>query len=125
MEADGEEWKVVMPKGRKGRRNLASVLAQEAITCASVPVTTSVLDVASVAADHEGLCKRWRTSSSYEAMCSVISDNAATHTSVETAICLGVGSFDLKPNDVSLGKLQQDAHIQLEAFRAIVGILGQ
>lgn len=127
MVSSGSEWQIVKPKGRKGQERLASILIQEAIneqTRAGIPPLTSVLDVVSIAADHEKLCSRWRDSPAYYELCSIIAENAASHAPIKTAICLGIGSFDIRDQSTRLGKASHDAHVQLEAFRVIVGILG-
>lgn len=123
-----EEWQVVKPKGRKGRQRLADILTQEAVndpTRAGSPRTTSLLDVDSITADHEKLCSRWRSSASYRDLRTIISDNAAEHAVIKTAICLGVGSFDVKDHLSRHCRSSHDAHVQLEAFRTLVGMLGK
>lgn len=119
------EWKVVKPKGRRGRQRLADILAQEAVNDAGTRTATSLLDVASIAADHEKLCSRWRSSASYRALRAIISDNAAGHAAIKTAICLGVGSFDVRDSLSRHCRSSHDAHVQLEAFRTVVAMLGQ
>ncbi|OIW30726.1 hypothetical protein CONLIGDRAFT_679491 [Coniochaeta ligniaria NRRL 30616] len=126
MGSDDEEWQVVKPKGRKGQQRLAAILTQEAVneqTKAGTPPKTSLLDVASIAADHEKLCSRWRNSPSYSALRTIITDNAARHATIRTAICLGLGSFDVKDHSSRHSRSSHDAHAQLEAFRVVVGIL--
>jgi hypothetical protein len=128
MGSDGEEWQVVKPKGRRGRQRLADILTQEAVngqTRAGIPTTTSFLEVAAMVADHEKLCSRWRTSSAYRDLRATISDNAAGHASIKTAICLGLGSFDVPDSLSRYCRSSHDAHVQLEAFRTVVSILGQ
>jgi hypothetical protein len=121
---DDSGWQVVKP-GKRGRANLAAILAQEAAAGdQSLAPTTSVLDVPAIAADHELLCARWKESTSFRNLCTVISGNAAGHKEIKTAICLGLGSFDVRSNAPRHGRIQHDAHVQLEAFRTIVGILG-
>ncbi|KAH8907650.1 hypothetical protein BR93DRAFT_967537 [Coniochaeta sp. PMI_546] len=126
MGSDGEEWQVVKPKGRKGQQRLAAILTQEAVNAqtkaGSLP-ETSVLDVASITADHEKLCSRWKNSPSYSELRAIITDNAARHATIKTAICLGTGSFDVRDHSSRHGRSSHDAHVQLEAFRVVVGIL--
>jgi hypothetical protein len=127
MGSDGEEWRVVKPKGRKGQQRLAAILTQEAIneqTRAGSPPETSVLDPASIATDHEKLCSRWRNSPSYSELRTLITDNAAKHATIKTAICLGPGSLDVRDLSSRHGRSSHDAHVQLEAFRVVVEILG-
>lgn len=116
------------PKGRKGQQRLAAILTQEAVNAqskAGFPPKTSVLDVASIVADHEKLCSRWKNSPSYSDLRAIITDNAARHATIKTAICLGTGSFDARDHSSRHGRSSHDAHVQLEAFRVVVGVLGQ
>ena len=131
MGSDAGAWQVVPPKGRRGRKKLAEILTQEAVVKEQAragttpPPTTSFLDVASIAADHEKLCSRWKSSSSYGELCAVVSDNAAGHTTIKTAICLGPGSFDVRDASSRHCRSSHDAHVQLEAFRTVVRLLGE
>lgn len=128
MDSDGDGWQVIRPKGQKGWRKLATLVAKEAVVGASsaaTPAETSVLDVAAIKADHEHICRHWRGSKAFKSLCAIISENAAAHTAIKTAVCLGLGSFDVRPNSSRRGRIQHDAHVQLEAFCEIVRILGQ
>ena len=128
MSSDAGTWQVIPPKGRRGRQRLADLLTQEAVnaqTRAGTPPATSFLDAASIAADHEKLCSKWRDSSSYRELCALVSANTVGHATIKTAICLGPGSFDVRDESSRYCRSSHDAHVQLEAFRTVVGLLGE
>lgn len=130
MSSDDEGWQVIEPKGRNGHRKLAALIAREAVhtqTGAGLSSSqpTPVLDVAIIAADHEKLCKQWRDSAGHATLRSLVSDNAAAHATVKTAVCLGTGSFDVGKHSSRHGRAMHDAHVQLEAFLVVVGVLGR
>jgi hypothetical protein len=125
------EWQVIPPKGRKGRHRLAETIKREAAAAVNqqthadgVSPRTSFLDVEAIAADHEKLCTKWRESTAHVDLRAIISDNAAAHAGIRTAVCLGVGSFDVKDQSSRYCRSSHDAHVQLEAFRTVVKVLG-
>ncbi|KAB5559720.1 hypothetical protein GE09DRAFT_1220384 [Coniochaeta sp. 2T2.1] len=126
--ASDDGWHHIPPRGRRGRQRLAEILATEAVkvqTSAGTPSTTSVLSVAEITADHEKLCGRWRASSAYADLRAIISEHFAGHAPITTAVCLGLGSFDVKTLADRGCRASHDAHVQLEAFQTIVKVLEQ
>ncbi|KAB5546930.1 hypothetical protein GE09DRAFT_195072 [Coniochaeta sp. 2T2.1] len=124
--ASDDGWQHIPPRGRKGRQRLADVLAMEAVnmqTTADHPPTSSVLSAAEITADHEKLCSRWRASSSYTDLRAIIAEHFAGHALITTAVCLGLGSFDVKILTDRGCRASHDAHVQLEAFQTIVKVL--
>jgi hypothetical protein len=134
MSNDGE-WQVAGRRKNRPRRGhgrdpskamlTAAVLAAEAAEEGADSFggnPNPQLSVADMTDDHERCCRVWRESPSSERLRTIFSDNVAEHVPIETAICLGLGSFDPGPERSSW---QRAAHIQFEAFLVIVRILGK
>jgi hypothetical protein len=124
MSGPDGEWQVAIRKRGKGkntRRTTGRAAFLEESAERPISKTTSSLSISDMEADHERACKAWRDSPAAGELRSVISDNAAHHAAIDTAVCLGVGSFDPGPER---SNWQRCAHVQLEAFLMIVRILG-
>lgn len=125
MSAGDGEWQVAARKRGKGRtthRNTRRAAFLEESAEGPIRSTGSSLSIPDVRADHERACKAWRESHAAEKLQTIISDNVAHHAAIETAVCLGLGSFDPGPER---SNWQRCAHVQLEAFLMAVKVLGK
>lgn len=80
-----------------------------------------LLSVDDIEKNHDRYASKWRQSKSYDILCDLLKDNAASHVKITRAVCLGIGAFDPVTGSVVL---QRQSHIQLEAFLAMVQSLG-
>lgn len=81
-----------------------------------------VLSVDDIKANHSKIASKWHATECYTKLCHVVKINAAAHTGITSALCLGLGPFD--PEDGSWVS-QRRSHIQLAAFLAMVDILSR
>lgn len=109
-------------KGKTTRRTTRTAAFLEESAEGPISSTNPSLSISDIEADHERACRAWRDSPAAEKLQSIISDNVAHHAAIETAVCLGVGSFDPGPERWNW---QRCAHVQLEAFLMMVKVLGE
>ncbi|KAI0975649.1 hypothetical protein F4678DRAFT_276581 [Xylaria arbuscula] len=110
-----EVW--VRVSGRKGRRSRTKPAPAASVQCTLLPSPPS-LSLEQVKQDHDRLAGQWKSSSSYSRLQGLLSSqDTGISSSVTTAICFGVGTFD--PPD-GAWEQKRKAHIQLAAFLATV-----
>ena len=112
---DEGQWTRVIRKGHgRGRpAQLPDLLRQPQASSAS-------LTVQQIEAEHTQICSQWRSRSSYRHLEELVRSQAAGHSPITQAICIGNGSFD--PHDGVRDKIRR-AHVQTDAFLAIVNTL--
>ena len=122
-EPDQDEW--VQVRSRKRNRNTqtrARPVRSSPDSEAAPPNPAPQLSAGQIAVDHDRIASAWRSSSpSHHGIQSLVQQHAPTHAQLRKAICLGIGSFDPAPQFYSKKRV---AHVQLEAFRAMVQTLG-
>ena len=114
---DEGQWTIVQSKkGRSGRRPTPNHR-----DFATPTNPAAQLDLQQITRDHDRISAAWREGASYGKLRDVISANLGSHVPLTNAVCLAVGSFDPVPERYTY---KRTAHVQLEAFRAMVEILG-
>jgi len=126
--SDGDgPWTFVKSKsGRRGGKNrqptTTTMTTAVPPTSRPEPPTAASLGLTrhQIEAHHRQMQSQWRSQPSFDRLVAVLRSNAATHTPVTRAICLGNGSFD--PDDGVYDKIRR-AHLQTDAFLAMVDTL--
>lgn len=117
QEEDGQ-WTRVKPKKGSSRRRPAGPGARDFGT---PPNPAPQLDLQQITRDHDRISAAWRESQCHAKLRDLVNSNVASHVTLTKAICLAVGSFD---PIATLYHQKRVAHVQLEAFRAVVEMLG-
>lgn len=115
---DEGQWTRVQPKKGRSRRPRPTHDRRE---MAAPPNPAPQLDLQQLIQDHDRISAAWRASPAHAKLRDVIRANLASHVTLTKAVCLAVGSFDPIPERHAN---KRTAHVQLEAFRAVVEILG-
>lgn len=114
---DEDQWTIVQSKKGRSRRRPTPDHQDFATPTNPAPQ----LDLQQITRDHDRISAAWREGASYGKLRDIISANLGSHVTLTNAVCLAVGSFDPVPERYTY---KRTAHVQLEAFRAMVEILG-
>ncbi len=119
-DGDGDgQWTRVRRKKQRGQRPPPPLLSEPP----PPPPPPTATSAAQLAAQHGRLRAGWRAQPAFRRLADLVLAHCAAHAPVARAVCLGTGSFDPAGHDGGVRDRIRCAHVQADAFLAVVDLL--